>query len=842
MQTATALHRQGRLGEAKAIYESILAKQPNHFDALNLLGAVAAQTRNYQAALVLFGRAIAVDPEDPSAQNNLGNVFLDLKKFDEALASYDKALALNPRYAEAYNNRGNALKALSRLDVALSSYDKALACKPDFAEARNNRGAVLQGLGRLGEALASYEQALALQPNYAAACYNRGNVLLELRRADEALACYDKVLTFNLGGGEEIYNNRGNALKELNRLQEALLSYGKALVLNPNYAQAYNNQGSVLLELRRPNEALASFDKALAVNANYPEANYNHGNALLALRRLDEAIASFDKALALKPDYAEAYNNRGNALKELNHLNEALADYGKALTLSPDNPVVHYNLGNAAFDLKRLDEALISYEAALALKPDYEFLQGTQLLLKMQVCAWQDMDSRVAQLESDIRAGKRVSPPFPVLGILDAPNLQRKVAELYAEAQYPTINSPAVFAKRDRGQRIRVGYFSADFHNHATTYLMAELLEVHDKSKFELFGFSFGPDKDDPMRKRVSAAFDRLDDVRTLGDREIAQRARNLGIDIAVDLKGYTRDARPGIFAHRCAPIQVNYLGFPGTMGTNHIDYLIADKIVVPHDRQSDYAEKIVYLPNSYQVNDSSRKISERIFTRQEVGLPETGFIFCCFNNNYKILPTTFTAWMELLKAVEGSVLWLFENNPTAAKNLRSEAESRGIDSRRLVFATYMPLDEHLARHRLADLFIDTLPYNAHTTASDALWAGTPVLTRTGRSFASRVSSSLLHACGLPELVTYSLEDFTAKAIELATNAEELSRIKKKLAANRLSAPLFNTSLFARHIEAAYEAMYERFRCDLSPETIEVDTIQNHKPGERPHRDLRSTI
>jgi predicted O-linked N-acetylglucosamine transferase (SPINDLY family) len=351
---------------------------------------------------------------------------------------------------------------------------------------------------------------------------------------------------------------------------------------------------------------------------------------------------------------------------------------------------------------------------------------------------------------------------------------------------------------------------------------MVELFEAHDNSKFELYGFSFGLSPNDEMKARVSAAFDQFYDVSSLTDIDVVLLSRKLKIDISVDLKGYTKDNRAGIFAMGCAPIQVNYLGYPGTMGADYIDYIIADKIVIPESSQDDFTEKVVYLPDSYQVNDSKRNISDRLFTKSELGLPQNGFIFCCFNNNYKILPATFDGWMRILKAVEGSVLWLFQGNATAASNLRKEAEARGVAGSRLVFAKIMKLDEHLARHRLADLFIDTFPYNAHTTTSDALWAGLPVLTCMGQSFASRVAGSLLTAIDLPELITRSQEEYEARAIELATNPTQLQELKAKLERNRLTTPLFDGKLFAKHIEAAYEAMYARSQAGLLPEHIEI--------------------
>ena len=374
-----------------------------------------------------------------------------------------------------------------------------------------------------------------------------------------------------------------------------------------------------------------------------------------------------------------------------------------------------------------------------------------------------------------------------------------------------------------RHKKIRIGYFSADFHNHATMHLMAELFECHDKNKFELIAFSFGPDKQDQWRKRVLLCFDQFVDVRLKSDQEISLLVRKMEIDIVIDLKGFTQDCRPNIFAKVSAPIQVSYLGYPGTMAADYIDYLIADHTLIPEKHQKYYSEKIVYMPNSYQVNVSKRSVSETSLLRHELGLPNTGFVFCCFNNNYKITPPTFNGWIRILKAVEDSVLWLMESNNNTTKNLKKEAMKFGINEDRLVFATYMPVKEHLNRIKQADLFIDTLPYNAHTTTSDALRMGLPVLTCMGRSFASRAAASLLNAVNLPELITITQEEYESLAIELATNPEKLKIIKDKLVNNLPTAPLYDTPLFTQHLESAYLTMYDRYQQGLDPDHIYVE-------------------
>ena len=601
--------------------------------------------------------------------------------------------------------------------------------------------------------------------------------------------------------------------------------FGQAIFINQNNSGTLSNYANVLKELKRFDEALASYDQAIKLKVDYPEAYFNRGITLGELNRFDEALASFDQAIKFKVDYADAYVSRGNALKELRRFDDALASYDQAIKLKVDYTEAYINRGIVLEGCKRFDEASASYKSALSLRPDYEFLLSMVIRINMQICNWDGITEKISLYEADILKRKAITEPFVALTLLDKPDLHKMTSEAYTKTFFKRKQTPDLISTHRIDGKIRIGYYSADFHNHATSYLMAELFELHDARKFELYGFSFGLRPKDEMGERVSVAFNKFFDVSFTSDREVAILSRQLGIDIAVDLKGYTKDNRMGIFAERCAPIQVSYLGYPGTLGADYIDYVIADKTVLPESSQDHFTEKVVYLPHSYQVNDSKRKISDRVFTKAELGLPLKGFIFCCFNNNYKIFPATFDSWMRILKAVEGSVLWLLEDNKTAASNLRKEAQARGVEISRLVFVKRIKLDEHLARHRLADLFLDTLPYNAHTTASDALWAGLPVLTCTGRSFPSRVAGSLLNAVELPELVTQTQEEYEARAIELATHPSIMQKLRRKLERNRITTPLFNGKLFAKHIESAYVAMHERAQAGLPTEHIEIKPI-----------------
>jgi predicted O-linked N-acetylglucosamine transferase (SPINDLY family) len=685
-QKALTFHRQGQLALAQAVYEEILKIQPDHFDALHLLGVLAAQTRNPRRAVELISKAIEIDP----------NV------------------------AATYNNRASALKELERFEEALASYDQAIAIKADYAEAYFNRGVVLNELKQFAAALASYDQAIAVKPDFAGAYFNRGIVLKELQQ-------------------------------------------------------------------------------------------------------FAEALASYDQAIAIKADYAEAYLNRGNLLRELRQFPAALASYDRAISIRPDYPAGYFSRGNVFLDLKQHEAAIASYDRAMALKPDFKFLQGLCRHARMQICDWGDFDVGLTRLLAGIERNEPVSQPFPLLALSESGPLHMKAAEIYVQEECPLNRALPAMLKHHRHNRMRIGYFSADFRNHPVATLAAELFETHDRSRFETTAFSFGPDTQDEMRRRMERAFDRFVDVRGRSHADIALLARSLEIDIAVDLMAFTEHCRPQIFALRAAPVQVNFLGYPGTMGAQYMDYLIADRTLIPESSQSHYSEKIIYLPHSYQVNDAKRCIADTIFTRESLGLPPTGFVFCCFNNNYKITPGTFDSWMRILRRVEGSVLWLLEDNACVAKNLRREAVRRGVEPKRLVFAKRVEMPEHLARQRVAGLFIDTLPYNAHTTASEALWTGLPVLTCIGATFAGRVAASLLMAIELPELVTSNQEQYVELAVELATDAPRLAGIKQKLADNRLTTPLFDTRLFTKHIEAAYTIIDERYHAGLPAEHTYIE-------------------
>jgi protein O-GlcNAc transferase len=732
-----------------------------------------------------------------------------------------KALQIAPHNFAALHVMGIVYVLQAKYENAVDLLKQAVEVNPDNSLAHYNLAIALSSDGKDAESLLHHAQAVKLAPSNSDAWVNYGKSLSSLKRYDEALDCYAKALEAN---PEHIgaLGNQGALLAELGRNEEALSSFEKVQEIDASHPAVWLNLGNTLRKLKRYEEALDHYDRAIKLDPGYADTWSNKANVLCNLNRHDEALKHYDQAIKLEPENADAWYNKGYTLASLKRHDEALPHFERAIELDPHNPDTWFVKANTLNELKRYKEAIAHFDRAMQINPDREFLFGDRLSAMMSICDWDGVEAQFVELAGKIQAGKKASTPFTVLSVLDAPSVHRQTAESYVK-NFPADHSLGAVFKPPVRDKIRLAYFTKDFHEHATAFLTAGLFELHDKDRFEVFAFSFGPEKFDKMRVRLMKAFDQFVDLRGKTDKEIAQCSREMGIDIAVDLQGFQTEHRPGIFASRAAPIQVNYLAYPGTMGAEYMNYLIADKTLIPPGNEKFFSEKIVYLPNTYQPNDRKRTNSDRQFTRQELGLPKTGFVFCCFNNNYKITPQTFDGWMRILKQVDGSVLWLLEDNPIAVANLRKEAVNRGVSADRLIFAKFMNQADHLARHRAADLFIDTLPYNAHTTASDALWAGLPVLTLCGESFPSRVAASLLNAIDMPELVTQSQEDFENLAVELATHPEKLAEIKKKLAKNRLTTPLFDTPRYTRDLEAAYINMFERYQSNLPPDHIVVE-------------------
>ena len=820
LQQALQAFQSNNFDRADSILKKVLQADSKNFPALHILGLIKASQGKFQEASELLTKAARINPNDASIQYNLAKAMVDCGAIEESIPHHKKAVELASNNPDAWLNYGKALSQLALHEQALINFEKAIALNTNFAEAWFNQGKTLHELERYEEAISCFDSALNLKPNFAEAWSNKGNALNELKRYEEAISCFDTAINHQPYFAEA-WLNKGGTQHELKRYEEAINCFNTALNLKPDFAEAWSNQGNALHELKRYEEAINCFNTALNLKPDFAEAWSNQGNALHELKRYEEATAYYEKALKLNPDFVEAWSNKGKTLDQLMRYEEAITHYEKALNLNPNFIEAWSNKASDLVILKRYEEAITHYEKALNLNPEVDWGFGTLVHLKMKMCDWSNLPENIERLQHKIQSNEKISHPFNILALVDDGSLNKKSAEIYAQDQFPPDLTLGAIPKIPRHNKIRIGYFSADFRHHPVSMLTAELFELHDKNQFEIIAFSLGFDDKSQMRARLSQSFDQFIDVSSMSDLEITKLARGLEIDIAVDLGGFTINNRPSIFALRAAPVQMSYIGYLGTMGSQYIDYLFADKVIVPEESKPFYSEKIAYLP-SYQVNDSHRKIADKLFTRTELGIPQDSFVFACFNNNYKILPATFDSWMRILKATEGSILFLYAENEWAQKNLLKEAKARGIESQRIIFGKHLPTDEYLARYQACDLFLDTAPYNAGTTASDALWAGLPVLTLIGKSFASRVAASLLTAIDLPELITSTQSAYEAKAIELAHNPDKLASIKEKLAQNRSSTQLFNTSLFAKNIEVIYTKIYQRYQEDLPPDHISI--------------------
>jgi predicted O-linked N-acetylglucosamine transferase (SPINDLY family) len=785
------------------------------------LAIIAAQQGDLAGAERLFRQTIKLSPNDPAGYNNLGSVLQQQTRLADAIAAHRHAIKLRPNYAEAYLALGNALRQQGKLEDAMQSYRSAIAARRDYPEAHNNLGVLLQMQGRLDDATTTYRQAIALRPDYAEAQFNLGIVLHQKQELDAAEAAYRAVISLNHGIAV-VHNNLGTVLKDKGLLKEALAAFEKAINLKPDYAEAFYNRATVLQQQARLEEALAAYGRAVELRKDYADAINNAGIVLQELGRAGEPLDLYRGLLERMPAHGDAYNNMGAALLAEGQPGEARAAFEQALGHKPDFPEAFYNLGNALRELGNLAQAIAAYRSALRLRPDYADAFSQLVYHRAQACDWANYEADQEKLREMVRRGVRV-PPFSLFSTAASAADQLVCAQHWVKPIRPRREEVFQHGAAIRRERIRLGYLSGDFHQHATAQLMAELFERHDRERFEVFAYSYGPNDNSPMRGRLDRAFDRFADIRATSHREAARLIHADHIDILVDLKGYTHHARPAISAYRPAPVQVSYLGYPATMGADFIDYIIVDLFVAPASQQGLFTERLVHLPGSYQVNDRRREIEEPGISRLACRLPSEGLVLCCFNNSYKISPLFFDIWMRLLRSVPGSVLWLLETNELVKHNLRSEAEKRGVDSGRLVFAPVVPSAEHLGRHRHADLFLDTLPCNAHTTASDALWAGLPVLTCCGDTFAGRVAGSLLTAVGMPELVTQSLEEYEQTALALARDPQRLIALRRKLQNNRDASALFDLPRLARNIEAAYERMWQTCLSGQRPAAFSIE-------------------
>jgi len=804
LKKALQYHQSGQLHKAEEVYKRILNINPNHSDSLHLLGIIVHQTGKSDTAVNLINKAILNNPKNPFCYNSLGNILKKQGNLSEATSCYEKALELKPNYAEAYNNMGNVFINQDRLSEATSCYEKALELKPDYAEAYNNMGTAFKDQGNLSEAISCYEKALELKPDYVKAYNNMGKVLKDQGKSGEALSCYEKTLE-DKPDYPEAYINMGNELHSQGNLSEAISCYEKALELKPDYAEVYNNMGTVF---------------------------HDQGN-------LSEAISCYEKALELKPDYAEVYNNMGIVFKDQDRSSEAISYYEKALELNPDLAEAYSNMGAAFKEAQgSLSEVISCYEKALEIKPDCADAYSELFQQLQRTCSWQELERMEGKLDAVTTKAlddgtKTAETPFISLARHAGLSRHFAIAKSWScdvNRRMSNLKMPFSFDGRRLSKRkVIVGYLSNNFCNHTVAYLMLSLFGLHNRDEFGVFCYSYGGDDGSYNRARIQRDCDKFIDISSLNHDDAAKRIYEDQVDILVDLKGYTAGGKMEICALRPAPVQVRYLGLAGTTGADFFDYIITDRIVMPEDHAQYYSENFAYMPHSYQINDHNQPISNKDWKRADFGLPEDSFVFCSFNQAYKIDPVMFDSWMKILRQVPEGVLWLQWERETAERNLCQEAEARSVEPERLIFSEKISKAKHLARLKLADMALDTRIVNGAATTSDALWAGVPVITLQGGHFASRMSSSILTAIGLPELVTHNSEEYEALAVRLAKNRGELQTIRDSLAKNRLTEPLFDTPRFTRNLEKAYKEMWEIFLAGERPRQVEVAESQAYQ-------------
>lgn len=859
---AVAAENAGNLEEARAHYLETLQAEPQNPAALHRLGVVELRLGNPREAVILFQKSLAI-ARNLEVYLDFGAAMAALARWDAAATVYAAALKVAPASVDAHYGLALALHRQGRPQDAEPHYRKVLTTHSHLGEVHNNLGVALQDLGRFAEAAGAHREAARLDPADAGAWSKLGVALHRMGRGAEAEAAFRKAVGFAPGDADNWHNLAGlldaagrpaealaagrlavalapagarnwlalgNAAHAAQCREEAWRAASAAVRLEPSDPAARNNLANALRELGRPREAVEQYRAALDLRPDFPVAEINLALVLSSLRDADGALAVLRSLLARRPANGEAWRRLGGVLAEAVRPDAAVAVLRNAVALDPGDPDAHADLAMAAAMCGWSALSVDACRRVLRLVPGHAAALGQLVHQQRLLCDWHDLDGLEAQLLRRLREGAEGVSPFDVLSCASTLADQQAAAARWAATKargvVPIVrpvpaNLPAP-AFRPDDRRLRIGYLSADFREHAMGHLMVDALESHDRSRFAVTAYSTGIDDGSALRRRFERGIERFVDLARHTDADAARAIAADGIDILVDLTGFTTFSRSSILAARPAPLQVNWLGYPGTLGAEYVDYIVADPTVIAPGEEAFFTERVVRLPDCYQPNDRRRAIAEATPTRAACGLPDDGFVFCCFNSAYKLTPALFDGWTRILAAVPGSVLWLYAGNPRVAANLRREGEARGVDPRRLVFAKPLPHAEHLARHRLADLFLDTLPYNAHTTGSDALWAGLPVLTRRGTTFAGRVAASLLRAAGLPELIVDGQEAYEAAAVDLARSPDRLRDLRQRLARNRTDCPLFDTPRFTRHLEAAYRAMWDIHQGGGAPRPIAI--------------------
>ncbi|KAI9914899.1 hypothetical protein PsorP6_007576 [Peronosclerospora sorghi] len=872
-----ALHFQlGNLSESIFYNQQCIRIAPNFAEAYGNLGSALKEFGDLTGAVQFYIRAIKLNPRFGDAYNNLANCYMLLGQSNEAVETYKMAILLDPQLVDAHSNLGNLYKVQGRLEDAKFCYTQAIRLKPNFAIAWSNLAGLLKEDGQLDAAIEHYTEAIRLAPDFADAYSNLGNALKEANRVDDAIQAYKSALqirpNFAIAHGNlascyfdsgqielaihtfrhaiqlepnfpDVYNNLGNALRECGQPEQAVTCYRTALQLKPDHPHAYNNLGNALKDKGLVKEALHCYMTAARLLPQFAAAHSNIGSVLKEQGKLDQALAHYQQAITIDPNFADAYSNMGNVFKDLGRLDEAIQCYSTAIRLKPQFSDAYSNLAGAYKDGGRLVDAITCYRKALELRPHFPDAFANYFHSMVFICDWRSRtkDTEKLQLFVDEQLSTDgVLPAVQPFHALVYPlSMQRfqDISQRYAERAKLNVSlvdlPPMPYKAKGVSERLRIGYVSSDLGNHPLAHLMQSVFGMHDKSKFEVFCYATSPDDGSIWRKQIASSVENFIDICPLSNGDAARAIYADNIHILVNLNGYTKGARNEIFALKPAPVQVSYMGFCGTLGADYIHYMVGDAVVVPPEYRRYFTEKQINMPHSYFVNDHKQSARDVLETdkcpkRKDYGVPEDKFVFCNFNQVYKIDPVTFTTWMNILKRVPNSVLWLLRFPPVAETNIRVEARARGIeDQTRLIFTDVAPKDEHLKRGYLADLFLDTPECNAHTTGCDILWGGTPMVTMPKDRMATRVASSLLRAANMSELITNSLEEYEELAVELATDKDRLDELRQRLQDERLHSPLFDTQRWVRNLETGLCMAWERHEKGLAPDHIDVPDIED---------------
>jgi predicted O-linked N-acetylglucosamine transferase (SPINDLY family) len=856
LEEALLLHKKGQLKRAENLYKSILKSSPSNFEVIHLLGIIKIQLKQFEEAIVWLNKAIVINPNNHSVFNNLGVCYKELEKYPEALNNFNAALKIKPDYAEVYNNLGIIYKFLENYKDAIKNYNEAIKLKPEYAEAYNNLGLIYLKQEKFEMAKNLFEQATKLKPSYFEAYNNLGNVYKNLKNYNYSIKYYILALKFNKNYLEAI-NNLGVIYLNQEQFDEAKNLFVQAIKIKPDYTEAINNLGTVYLNQEQFDEAKNLFEQAIKIKPDYTEAINNLGLVFLQLKDLKKAKINIDKALILNNNFQNCYVALGYYFQSIEDHKNAELNYKRAIEIKGKDVSVYLAL--LYLDLNNIEESEKILNRLIKLKPNdaknyiyrsivynnteefYLSLQDLEKAFKLddglykssykifmlicaknKFCDW-DSNKRLKNNLLNITQKKDLKhlDAFGLFTIMDNIELTQNVTIDKVE-QLSLGISRTVF-NINKNKKIKIGYYSPDFHEHPVGYIISELFAHHDKSKFEIIGFSLNPNYRTSSQIR-NEIINRLDNFVECGNDnylEIVEKSKNLKIDLAIDLAGFTSRNRFKSFIKKVAPIQINYLGYPGTMGPFH-DYIVADLEVIPKEKQKFYSEKIIYMPGTFLPSFTKFDLSSNL-TKENFSLKEKDFVFANFNSHHKITPIIFNSWMRILKKVKNSILWLNEGNKYSRENLRKEANNRGVDIERIIFSKSMNYFNHTIKYKFCDLFLDTFPYNAHSTASSCLLSGCPLITVKGDSFHTRVGSSILLNLNLSELICENIQEYENKATTIANSHQELQRIKNKLYNSLINSKTFNTKNHTENLEKAYNKIYERYNQKLKPENIFIE-------------------